>query len=100
MLPESCVIQKRTLEVEEAKESISQAVICLNPSHGSTIAAMQERYGIKVEIPEKPPLVNLQVGDRLVVMSVRGLPRLAENRHYTHEEIESATFKFSLYVCE
>jgi hypothetical protein len=97
MLPDDAGIQKRKLEIDEAKALIKSAVPCLNPSHAATIEAMTERFGIDVEIPEKPPIVNLQYGDVLVVMGVRGLPRLTDRHHYTAEEIEGASFKFSKY---
>jgi hypothetical protein len=76
----------------------SGVVSCLNPSHKATIDAAKTRYGLEVPIPERAPQVVLNPGDCLVVMSVRGLPRLDATRHeYTKTEIDSATFVFSLY---
>lgn len=97
MLPDDADISKRKLSVGEAKELIESAIPCLNPSHTATIEAMTERFGIQIEIPEKPPIVNLEHGDVLIVMGVRGLPRLTDRHHYTTEEIAGATFKFSEY---
>jgi hypothetical protein len=34
----------------------------------------------------------------MIVMSVRGLPRLTDNRHYTPEEIAGATFVFAKWT--
>lgn len=92
-------IARRCLSVEEAKAIIAGGVIaCLNPSHQATIDAAKVRYGIEVEIPATAPKVSLGTGDQLVVMGVRGLPRLDATRHeYTEDEIASATFAFSLY---
>ena len=92
-------IDRKVLTAEQAKELCEQGVeSCLNPSHKATIDAMNHRFGIEVAIPEKAPLVSLGVGDRLIVMGVRGLPRLDATRHeYTEEEIEKATFAFSLW---
>lgn len=98
MFPDDCAIVKRKLEAEEAKGLIQSAIPCLNPSHAATIEAMVERFGIQVEIPEKPPAISLQPGDVVVVMGVRGLPRLTDRHHYTPEEIEEASFKFSEYL--
>jgi hypothetical protein len=71
---------------------------CLNPSHKATIDAMQLRYGINISIPEKAPIVKLSKSDSVIVMSVRGLPRLDATRHeYTETEIGNATFAFSIY---
>jgi len=70
---------------------------CLNPSHVATIAAMRQRFGIDVPIPETPPKVTLGSDDTLVVMSVRGLPRLTDRREYTAEEISGAKFSFSCW---
>jgi hypothetical protein len=109
---EELSIVKRALSPEQAKELIDSAlrkqelVSAINPSHAATIVAAKERYGIEVPIPSTAPLVRLrseQVDmdhDQLVVMSVRGLPRLGADRHeYTAEEIYAATFQFSVYSC-
>ena len=97
----SCAIVRRQLSAEEAKELILQGVIpCLNPSHSATIAAMRSRFGIDVAIPETPPKVELGFGDSLVVMGVRGLPRLTDRHEYAPEEIEKATFSFAIYFVD
>ena len=94
-----CTIVRRQLDVEEAKTLIEQGVVpCLNPSHAATIAAMRTRFGIDVAIPERPPQVVLGSGDSLVVMGVRGLPRLTDRHEYNEEEIAQATFTFSEYA--
>lgn len=93
-------IQRRdVLTLEQAKVIIKKGVTpCHNPSHTPTIEAMRKKFGIEVSTPEKPPIVQLKVNDKVIVMSVRGLPRL-ENRHeYTHEEIDKADFKFTLWT--
>lgn len=74
---------------------------CLNPSHQATIEAMRSRFGIEVPIPETAPLVKLEAGDSLIVMGVRGLPRLDATRHeYTTEEIAKASFQFTVFCRE
>lgn len=86
---------------EFVRELVAQGVVpCLNPSHTATIAAMRERFGIEVQIPAIPPRVELKPGDSVVVMGVRGLPRLTDRHEYTAEEINSAEFAFSLYQVE
>ena len=93
-----CTISRRVLTVEEVKERIGQGVeSCLNPSHKATIDAAKARYGLEVVIPEAPPRVEVRSGDSVIVMGVRGLPRLTDRHEYTHEEIEKATFTFSEY---
>jgi len=95
----NCSISRRSLTVEEAVEIVGQGVVpCLNPSHAATIAAMRERFGIDIEIPEIPPRVSLGHGDSVMVMGVRGLPRLTDRHEYTAEEVASATFSFSVYT--
>ena len=93
-------LTRHELSPEETQAIISQGVVpCLNPSHVATIEAMKNRFGIEVEVPEKAPQVALNKGDRLIVMSVRGLPRLDATRHeYTSEEIAGANFKFAIYA--
>lgn len=92
------VVTRKVLTAEAVKDMASKGELtpCLNPSHQATINAMQVRYGIEVAIPKNAPIIALNSGDSVVVMSVRGLPRLDEKRHeYTEEEIEKATFVFS-----
>ncbi len=93
-----CTIRRRELDADTVRAIVADDVIsCLNPSHRATIAAMRERFGIDVPIPETPPRVELAVGDRMIVMGVRGLPRLTDRHEYTAEEIAGADFRFSEY---
>lgn len=86
---------------EQVRELVGQGVeSCLNPSHAATIAVMRGKFGIEVGIPATPPRVELQRGDSVVVMGVRGLPRLTDRHEYTAEEIASAAFAFSVYEVE
>lgn len=91
-------IFREKLSIEEVRELVQKGVVpCLNPSHAATIAAMREKFGIDVPIPEKPPKVELQLLDSIIIMGVRGLPRLTDRHEYTPEEIASATFSFAIY---
>lgn len=94
-------IRRRALNIEEVASRVQEGVEpCLNPSHEPTIHAMRERYGIDVSIPTHPPRVELRVGDSVIVMGVRGLPRLTDRHEYTHEEVAKATFLFAEYTVE
>ncbi len=98
MFKGDCTISRRGISVEEVKDRVVRGVeSCLNPSHAATIAAMRSRFGIEVAIPEAPPRVCLGLGDSVIVMGVRGLPRLTDRHEYTEEEIASATFGFAEY---
>ena len=78
---------------------IDEPVIsCCNGSHEATVDAMHQRYGFDVSIPETPIKVELQSGDSIIIMSVRGLARLTESRHYSEEEVAKATFVFGLWT--
>lgn len=101
------VVRRSEISAEAAKAAVDEAagggwlVSACNPAHIPTIGAMRGRYGIDVPVPEKAPHVTLERGDALVVMSVRGLPRLQDGRHeYTEEEVASATFSFAKWVRE
>jgi len=95
----NCNITRRAVSVEEVKAMVAQGVeSCCNFSHSATIDAMRSRFGIDVSIPEAPPRVALGSGDSIVVMGVRGLPRLTDRHEYTEEEIASATFTFAMYT--
>jgi len=94
-----CTIERRVLLIEEVRELVVQGVeSCCNTSHLATIEAMKLRFGIDVPIPELPPRVSLEVGDSVVVMGVRGLPRLTNRHEYTPEEIAQASFSFAMYT--
>lgn len=98
MFSESCTIERRPLSVDEAKALVQQGVeSCLNPSHKASIDAMRARFGIDVSIPESPPRVAVKAGDAVVVMGVRGLPRLTDRHEYSGDEIAQATFVFAEY---
>ena len=78
-----------------------EMVPCLNPSHKATIDAMVAKFGIEgVVIPEIAPRVTLEPGDKLIVMSPRGLPRLQDRHEYTDDEVAKATFSFAIYSVE
>jgi len=99
MFSGDCQIQRRVISVSEVLKYIEAGVIpCFNASHEATVFAMNSRFGINLEIPEVPPRVSLNPGDSVIVMGVRGLPRLTDRRHYSFEEISSATFVFSIYT--
>ena len=100
MFSGDCTITRQSVEpaTVRAMAEAGELTPCLNPSHRPTIDAMRSRYGIDVEVPEAPARVSLGPGDRLVVMGVRGLPRLTDRHEYTEEEIASATFNFSVYT--
>ena len=99
MFANNCTITHKLLTTEEAKAMIAAGVTpCLNPSHQATIAAMQQRFGINVEIPTTPPKVVLNPGDKLIVMGATGLPRLTDRHEYTPQEIASAEFRFQLFT--
>lgn len=97
MFPKSCVVKREEVQVGDLPQLLQDAEMCLNPSHAATILAAKEKFGLELNIPEKPPMVKLAVGDEVIVMSVRGLPRLTDRHEYTQEEIESATFEFGLW---
>lgn len=99
MFPAECSIRKTSASAAVVGRLAEEGHlgICLNPSHAATISAMENRFGIRVPIPEKPPQVSLKAGDSLYVMGVRGLPRLTDRHEYSTEEIGNATFSFSRY---
>lgn len=106
MFPDACLLTRVPMPADLAREVIAAAkrenkiVVALNPSHAATIAAMRERFGIDVPIPERAPVVRLKHGDILIVLGVAGLPRLEGRHEYMAEEIEAAAFSFSMFSVE
>lgn len=94
--PGEVALRKRDLSVEQVSNLLDEGDVkfCLNPSHTATVEAARGRFGLKIEVPERPPRVDLQHGDSVIVMQVTGLPRLTDRREYTPEEIGSANFGF------
>lgn len=99
MFPTYCNLSRKPLTVDAARELLmnESVVSCLNPSHKLTIDVMENRFNVRVAIPEKAINVKLETGDRLVVMAVSGLPRLVDRHEYTTEEIAGAKFQFALW---
>lgn len=99
MFKGDCTIHRRSLTPDEvcAMAEAGELIPCLNPSHQATINAMRQRYGIDLEIPDTPPRVEVVAGSSVVVMGVRGLPRLTDRHEYTEDEIAQATFSFAEY---
>ena len=98
MFEGTVAIHRAELELKDVPVLLEKGVVsCLNPSHKATIEALTIRFGLSVEIPETPPRVSLKIGDSMVVMGVRGLPRLTDRHEYSAEEIASAKFTFSIY---
>jgi len=99
MFPPDVVVARHAITIENAKQFLAagEVVSCLNASHTATVEVMKE-LGLNVKIPVTPPIIHLQYGDQILVMSVRGLPRLTEDRHYTPEEIAQAEFVFGLWT--
>lgn len=102
MFPSDCIIARNHLSTEAFVNEIRRGITsCCNGSHGATVAALNSilaEHGVTVEIPGTPPIVKLDTGDSIIVMSVRGLPRLTDNRHFTPEEIAAATFVFGKWI--
>lgn len=97
MLPPGEVsLKKRDLSADEVRDLLAAGSVefCLNPSHEATVEAARSRYGLAIEVPARPPRVDLASGDSVVVMQVSGLPRLTDRHEYTREEIDSASFGF------
>ena len=102
------IITRRTIDMSDDSDELESLLVdaassgdfvsCCNPSHVATIDALASRYGIGVSIPDTPPRVKLADGDRIIVMGVRGLPRLTDRHEYTDAEIAAATFSFTLYT--
>lgn len=83
-------------QLEEAEENGNLVIAC-NPSHGSTLNVLKSKHDITIDIPATPPSISLNKGDRLILMSVRGLPRLTDRHEYNDEEISKATFTWAIW---
>lgn len=99
MFDGNVTIKREMLSIDDVRQLVEGGVEpCLNPSHEATIKAMNEKFNLDVAIPAAPPRVNVGAGDAVIVMGVRGLPRLTDRHEYTEDEIAQATFVFSKYT--
>lgn len=98
MFPSNAIVHRREVSIDEARQYLAsgKVISCLNASHGATVVAMKQ-LGLEVDIPDTPQKIAMREGDEILVMSVRNLPRLTENRHYTDKEIKKASFVFGLW---
>lgn len=104
MFSTGVTVRREPLSATDAQIALScdmrQIVSCVNPSHKATIEALQAKFpdiAVYATIPEKAPLIKMGSGDGLLIMGVRGLPRMEGRHEYTKEEIENSTFTFSLW---
>ena len=99
MFQPSCTVSRKPLSLEEVREILENENVefCLNPSHAPTVEAAK-KMGLCIRIPESAPRVALKPGDSVLVMSIRGLPRLEGRHEYTEEEVAKATFSFGVWT--
>ena len=91
-------IQRKPLTVEQVKELVASGVeSACNASHANTLQALETKHGIRLS-SQGAPKVNLNIGDSIIVMSVRGLPRLEGTAQYSDEQIAAATFAFGIWT--
>lgn len=98
MFEGDCVVTRKVVDAAFVRKKAAGLIPCLNPSHQATIDAMRRRFSIEIAVPDAPPKVALSPGDAVIVMGVRGLPRLTDRHEYTAEEIAGASFSFSVYT--
>jgi len=93
-------IVRKNIQPENVKKLADNGDLtpCLSPNHQATIKAARERFGITIKITEAPPRVALDAGDSVIIMEVRGIPRLTGRHEYSIEEIGAATLTFSEYT--
>jgi hypothetical protein len=96
MFPVTCTVNRKPLTPEEVRTILAEGNVgmALNPSHKLTCEAATQKFGLLITIPDKAPIIRLNSGDSIIVMSVWGLPRLEGRHEYTEAEIASATFIF------
>jgi len=98
MFTGNVLIQRCELSPTEVKKLVEHGVVsCCNPSHNAVLNVLRARFDITVPAAETPPRVELVPGDSIIVLGVRGLPRLTDRHEYTDEEVAFASLTFSMY---
>jgi len=99
MFAGDCNLTRKELSIEKIRWHLSgDIVVCFNPLYKVIIDVMEKQFDIKVVIFEKPPVVNLSAGDKLIVLLVGGLSRLIDRHEYIDEKIAKAMFKFVVWT--
>jgi hypothetical protein len=102
MFPEG-KFHKESFAVDEARDWLQinedRLISAANPTHTSTIDALNRRFEIDLPVPDKAPQVSLVSGDQIMVFQAR-LPRLDEGEVHSPETVNSAEFKFSLWTID
>lgn len=98
MFAGNVLLSRSEIDLEEFRYSVANGgVSCVNRSHYATINALRERFQVELDIPAEPPIVHLEIGDSLLICSIRNLPRLQGRHEYTDKEIAKAEFAFARY---
>ena len=98
MFSTNAKLLREVVNVETVKQLLlDKHIVCANPSHAATFVALKEKYGIQLEVPSKAPNIHLGLHDELLLLSVRGLPRLEGRHEYTSDEIDNAQWSFALW---
>lgn len=101
MFSDGVSIHRNVMSAELVRGLIEEkddVVFAVNPSHVATLCVARDKFGIDVKVPTTAPKISLKAGDTLIIMQVRGLPRLGGDRHeYTQGEIDSASFTFAAW---
>lgn len=90
---------RRPLSVEDVKTMVESGTVisACNASHENTLKALAVKHGIQVAA-QGAPKVSLEPGDSIIVLSVRGLPRLEGTTQYTDAQVDAASFAFGLWT--
>jgi len=99
MFEPTTTIRRQPLSADEVKTIVGsgRATSACNASHANTLSALAAKHGIVISA-QGAPKVALKPGDSIVVMSVRGLPRLEGTAQYSDEQIAAATFVFGKWT--
>jgi hypothetical protein len=99
MFPSTCTISRRELNADQVKEIIMAGIVtCCNPSHQTTLKALDQKFGIVVPFRIAPVMVSLKSNDSIIVLSARFPRRLAEGETWTQADVDAAEFKFGEWL--
>jgi len=71
---------------------------CCGMEHRSMLAVIKHRFGLHIPVPLTSMLYRLKSDDKVIIIVVENIRRIAPEESYTHEELRKARIFFHLHT--
>lgn len=91
MFEGNCILERIELNANELKGLVNRDTVpVFNKGHEATLKVFNERFNFSFVAPVFPPKIKLAVGDSLICITLRGLPRKIKNYQWSEQEVREA----------